>query len=446
VNDATRNVRWDWAEALVAVLVLGYLSMSRTFAHLGVPPIYVGEIGLATFLALRFRTVIGVWLGGLLRPSPLGAFSWMLLISLSYGTAQLARCLWIGHLPLSALQNFVFHVYPLFFFVGVSVGVRNPDFLRKLMKILAWWIVLYGVPYVLVLGRLGEPAELSSEIATFGQPTGGGSISVLGLLSTGGSFGHVWPLVILNSIVLLGVQSRAEWLSFSVALVAWGYLSRRLGWVLRVAAVVATLLAIGFITDFRLPSPTTRGGEMSTRALIGRALAPIAPQTASRLTDRADSYAGTVSWRTEWWSEIWKMVHSTPERALIGAGYDYPLWNLHPEQLQDEVRTPHSAVLFTLGYTGWTGLAVFYALQLTLGAILLRVYRRTGQALGVCLWLQSMVWAPFDPFFESPFAVIPAYLLLGLAAAPCLTAPAATSASADAAGPDEPLVRPESQR
>jgi hypothetical protein len=440
------NISWDWAEGLVAVLVLGYLSMTRTFAHLGVHPLYVGEASLVVFLVLRFSGVIGTWLGALSRPGPLSGFSWALFLSLVYGAVQLGRCLLAGHLPMTALQNSVFHVYPLFFFVGVSVGVRNPDFLRKLVKLLAWWIALYGIPYVLVLGRLSDTPDLGSHVATFGQPTGGGSVSILGLLSLESGLGPVWPLVVMDSLVVLGVQSRAEWLSFSFALLVWGHLSGRLGQVLRVAALVLALLAIGYVTDFSIPSPTNRGGDISTRALIGRAVAAVAPDKASALTDRADSYAGTVSWRTEWWARIWKMVHGNPTCAIIGAGFGYPLWDLHPEPLEEEVpvRTPHSIVMFLLGYTGWTGLAVFYLMQLTLGAMQYRVFRQTGQAFGICLWLQIMVWAPFDPFFETPFAVIPAYLLLGLAAAPCLQGPRTESPmngrsrQAAAAVPQEP--------
>src|SRR3546814_15538052 len=46
------RVMWVW---LSGFLVIGYLSLTRSFAYLGVPPltIFIGEIALALFIVLR---------------------------------------------------------------------------------------------------------------------------------------------------------------------------------------------------------------------------------------------------------------------------------------------------------------------------------------------------------------------------------------------------------
>ena len=41
---------------IVGFLLIGYLSMARSFAYLGVPLLYIGEIALAAFLLLKPRS------------------------------------------------------------------------------------------------------------------------------------------------------------------------------------------------------------------------------------------------------------------------------------------------------------------------------------------------------------------------------------------------------
>ena len=81
-------VIWPW---VAAFLIIGYLTMGRSFAYLGVPPIFIGEIALAAFLALKPRVALGTWAASLVRSSPLSAFGLALLIFMAYGTWQVAR-------------------------------------------------------------------------------------------------------------------------------------------------------------------------------------------------------------------------------------------------------------------------------------------------------------------------------------------------------------------
>ena len=77
--------------AIAGILVVGYLSLGRSFAYLGVPPLFIGEIVLAAFLLLKPRVALGTWAASLLRPSPLNAFGLALLVFMLYGVWQVGR-------------------------------------------------------------------------------------------------------------------------------------------------------------------------------------------------------------------------------------------------------------------------------------------------------------------------------------------------------------------
>jgi hypothetical protein len=255
----------------------------------------------------------------------------------------------------------------------------------------------------------------------FGQPAGGG-VALLGLIAMHFSLAKAWIPLLLNSFVLLGVQVRAEWLATVGSMAVWGWLTGRIGQITKIAAVVGGLLLVGAVIDFRIPAPMTRGGEVSARGVIGRAVAAVDQDLAAQITPRtAETFASTVSWRTAWWRSLWKMVHESPTRAMFGPGYGYPIWYHHPEESWDNpLRTPHNVWMHCLAYTGWLGVAVAGVFFLAHGRVLWQVYRATGEVFGFCLWVLVMLWAPFDCYLDTPYGAIPFYLLTGLAAAPLL--------------------------
>jgi hypothetical protein len=72
-------------------LVVGYLSMARSFAYLGVPPIFIGEVALAAFVLLKPRVALGTWAASLVRATPLSGLGLALLIFMLYGLWQAGR-------------------------------------------------------------------------------------------------------------------------------------------------------------------------------------------------------------------------------------------------------------------------------------------------------------------------------------------------------------------
>lgn len=434
-----------WVGLLLAGLIVGYISMSRSFAHLGVHPLFIGEVAFGLLLLAPKQRLLGCWLQSLLRPGPFGVVAWLLTISLAFGALQAMRGIAQQHDTVVALQNFTFHVYPLFFFAAVGWGCRQPGLLPKTCNFLAWFHGFYGVLYVVLLFRWGiehNPHEATG-VGLFGQPAGS-AISLLWLLTTQRPTRWQWVPLILNALSLLGIMARAEWLGFALAVSVGAALTGRLRLLLQTGALFAIVLALAVIIDIKVPTTNPERGEISARTVVAKVVSVVSIELSSQLEPQAQQYYGsTVEWREQWWRELWQMVHSSGQTALFGRGYGYPIWELHPEEINAgrPLRTPHSTFMFALAYTGWSGVAIFLALQLALLTVLWRTYRQTGLAFGVCYWVQVMTDAMFSGAFETPFGEIPFYLVAGLCVAPLVTAPAA-SAQTLPDPPSFPLVAP----
>jgi hypothetical protein len=406
---------------LTAVLLIGYLSMSRSFAYLGIPPlrIFIGEIVLAAFVLLKPRVALGAWATSLLRNSPLSALGLTLLVFFLYGVWQVGRSILGGASVLTTLKYFVFNYYPMYLFLGMWIALHYPYFLRRFIRILALFNGLYGFFYILVLqdSNLAIPG---APIPLFGQPAGS-AVAIVGLLCFERNLRAVWPLLVLNIVVTLAIQVRAEWLSLAVGVLAWGFLTRRIG---RVALIgMAGLVLLGLIELVGVEL-TGRSGGVSLAEAVGRVLAPIDTELAEQFSPNAKHHAGTVEWRQKWWRQIWLSAHSTPMIEIFGHGYGFDLFSLAPGEVRvgqaPDIRTPHNVFYYALGYTGWLGVLLFGFLQLCIVSLVWRTYRSRGEVIGIVLWLMGMSTAFFGNFFETPFGAIPFYLLVGMGIAPGL--------------------------
>lgn len=408
----------QWPALLLVLLVFGYMMMSRGFAHVGAGPIYIGEAVLAALLILRPDVVIKPWVDRLFHDGPLTVLAYVAVVFVLYGMFQLARGLGGPH-PMDALKNFAFNYYAAFLFAGLWLGLEYPRLLKPLVYVLAWALGIYGILY---LGFLSDQSKLEGELApppsVFGQPNGC-AIVILALLAFFPDLRTIAIPLLLNAAVVLGNQRRAEWLAFAAALVLLSMLTRRMQRLFMTVALLAGLLLIGLITDFKIPAPNIRGGDISARAIVGRAIAAVDKRAAAQFTREAATLSGTVSWRTGWWKNIMFAVHEAPGTSIYGFGYSYPIWDLHPEGIAN-IRTPHNIAMFALAYGGWLGVLIYYLFHCQLGWCLWRVFRLNGNAFGISLWVVVTVWAPFDNFMEAPFCAIPFYILCGMQLAPLL--------------------------
>jgi O-Antigen ligase len=418
--------KWDNWSKWVLFLLVGYSLTARSFAYLGIPParLFVGDITLGLFILLRPRQIFDPWIKALTKGGPLGPMAWILLISISYGIFQVIRGVLMGFSPLTAIQNLVFNVYPLYLFLGIWLGKRRPELLLRFVQIFAICFCIYAPAYYLYLNKIFVVMPGSDGVNVFGQANGGGFI-ILSLLCLDPKPGRWWPVMAIASAAFLAAQVRSEWLGMIVATMIWGVLSRKMTKVAMIGAGIFAVLAIGAVLDVNLPSTGERGGAISSTEIVARGLAAVSPDLARDLTgsENVNYYKGTITWRQTWWKAIWANSQDNYTYLLIGPGYGYLLKNLVTYLSVDgDLRTPHNIFYYALGYSGWIGVAIFFSLQSACAALLWRTYRVTGQAWGLAIWASGLTAAFFGNVLETPAGAIPFYLLMGLFVGPALAA------------------------
>jgi hypothetical protein len=408
-------------------LFVGYLSLSRSFAYLGVPPLFIGELVLGAFLLLKPRVALGTWVASLLRASPLSSLGLAMFAFIAYGVWQVGRGLLDGYPMIYTLKFFVFNYYAMYLFLGLWVALQVPDFLRRLIRIAAWVNGIYGIAFIVALRYVPAymPGYDSAVDVPLFSPPGGQVVIILGLLCFERDLRAVWFVLLLNAVVTLVWQVRAEWLGLAVGTLTWGFLTGRLGRVVAIGMSGIALMGIIELADINLSG--RRGYDVSLTENVARVIAPIDLELARQLSPKAADHAGTAEWRELWWEQIWLSVHSKPMLEAFGHGYGFELLSLAPASVRGgqeewDVRTPHSVFFYALGYTGWVGVLLFAAFQFAIIRLLWRAFHLTGQPAGLVLWATIMSSCFFELSFETPYKAIPFYLLMGMAIAPALQA------------------------
>jgi hypothetical protein len=404
---------------LTTVLLLGHLVFGRSFAYLGIPPLnlFVGELFLGMFAVSKRREFFGRWIEALKGRRSLRIPFLILTAVLFYGIFQTARGLSSGFDTVHALRNLAVNYYPLFLLAGLWMGKRRPDFLQQFVRILAWTNGIYGFLYVLVLDRIPVIVPWISDTPLFGQPYGS-VIAILGLLAFESKPLRVWPLLLLNMGVLMGIQVRAEWLGLAVALVVFAVFGKRKAALLKLASFATLLFLVMSVFHIGLSTPESLAGEKSTEGIAARAVAQVDPYSAAEyLIPRTAPFTGTAAWRHERSREILEKVNGGDFTRLFGLGHGFPLFSPGFDAGSD-VRIPHNMFISTLGYEGWIGVLLFFGLQSILGMWLVRLFRDTGRIYGLLVWTAMLASSMFVNFFEEPFGAIPYYLIVGMSLAP----------------------------
>ena len=419
-----------WWPRVACGLILGYLCLSRTFAYLGVPAwkVFVSEVVLAFLLLYGPQFQGRRWLAYVLRLPSLRRYLVWYGLFLAYGIAQVLHGILQGNPALIAARDLAFNYYPIYLLLGLWAGLMRPDLLPRVIRAFAWFNGIYGVLYIFLLNGItwsvpGVSREVV-DVPIFPQPIYSFA-ALLGLLAYGTKFQRSWHLLILNAIVMLGMQFRTEWLAFAVGAVIWLLLTMQSKRVLQTTAILASLLALMYVTDVRLPVPELRGGgDISVQQLGDRVLAPfradLGDMKSAAGVEGVDPQEATFVFRTVWWLAIWNSVHSDLQTAVLGHGYGFPLGDLVPYLKGEFIRTPHNEFFYALGYTGWIGVTLFALFQIEIFRLLWGAYRLTSKPFGIIYWIATMIFGMFFPLGETPYGAIPFYLLVGWCAAPVL--------------------------
>jgi hypothetical protein len=391
-------------------LVYGFSFIGKPFSYLAVP--------LGGLLILDPRPMLKPMYAALTRKDHLSSFSWAALLSFMYGIWGVVYGILLGYDAVTGLQILTYTVYPFYLFLGIWGGMYRPEFLRKYVRFFAWFGAIC-TPFNLIM--MSKPVTLPGLDGETVISLGTGIGILLGIFAFETRLSRYWFPIAAFSFWLIANEIRGDWLGFSIALLIWGAATKKIGRVLGMAAVIIVLLLIGFIADVRLPAVPGRGGELSSRDTVGRAIAAIDPDLAREYSPNASTYAGTVGWRTQWWKAIREAVSEKPQTILFGLGYGYPIKALVPGKLRySDIRSPHNIFYFVLSYSGVVGVALFFWLQVSVLLLLWRTYKATGQIFGMAFFVMNLVGAFFGNFLETPQGAIPTYLLTGFCVAPLL--------------------------
>ncbi len=391
---------------------------------LGKASAYLG-LTIGVLLLLDPPVLLRRWYRALTQRDELSGFAWALLVSLLYGVGEVVYGVVTGN-PLSvALEVFVYNICPMYVFLGIWAGARRPEIVRKYIRYQAWFTVLYVPLYFLVFNKIHISLSgilPGSNMDLLGQP-GTGTGTLLGLFAYEPNLARFWLPILLLSFLTIANQIRADWLGLGIALLIWGTATKQLGRVFGIGGLLVALLGIGFIADLRIPAFAGRGGEISARETVARALGSISPELALNVGDTSASnarfYYGTVYWRTVWWAGIRAAVSETYHTLVFGLGYGYPIKELGVSGLKNgDIRSPHNIFYFVLAYSGLLGVALFFWLQLCVLRLLWQTFKATGQIYGLAYYSALLVGAFFGNFLETPQAGIPTYLVVGLCVGP----------------------------
>jgi hypothetical protein len=413
---------------IACVLLLGYLSVSRAFAYLGIPAwkLFISEVALALFLFAGPRVGGRRWMWVAVRTPILKRFWIWFALFLGYGIIHVAYGIKEGYPPLTSARDLAFNYYPFYFLLGLWAGIVRPDALPRLIRGFAWFNGIYGALFIFFLSRVEWFVPGVSDdvipVPIFGQPIYS-FVALLGLFAYEKSLWRSSHLLALNGFVMLGMQFRTEWLAFAIGAVTWCILTRQGKRVLQAGAILACLVALLYITDFSLPSPRGRAeADFSARQLVDRLAAPFRADLSDQGTaagmGTVDSQEATFVWRTVWWLAIWNSVHEDVGTALWGHGYGYALGDLVPYLRDEFIRTPHNELLYALGYTGWIGVGIFVLFEVEILRFLWKAHRQTGEPFGLIYWMAITAFGMFFPLGETPYGAIPFYLITGWVVAP----------------------------
>ncbi len=408
-----------WWPPLWTVLIAGYSTFGRSFAYLGVKPLFIGEIYLAVAIFRNQGKWINRFIDGLLRLHllPLG-----ITLTVLWGLFEVARPVLAGASIRDCLRTCAFNYYPLYIPVGIAIGRRlSLDGFIRFWKGYTVYYVIYALVYAL-WGKAADPvAPWNSSVGLFQPPTLGPFVPV-GFFALWELLRHWnwrWVIMPLSLAPLLFETGRGSMLGFiaGIMLVAASSVRR----FMLVSGVMGVLLALLLIVG-----PYIKGGDegrsetLDPTISFARLIATFDDDAAYRMLLRRGYYGaaedmynakGTAGWRSTIWLNAINSLHNTWLMAL-GQGHGKSIVDLTPDGA--EIHTPHNFVIYAIYYTGAIGLFLF---MFMLGALLLASWRipqpniRTLQVAHIAV---MTVVAAVGNMFETPIAAIPFYLISGV--------------------------------
>jgi len=405
--------------AALGALLVGYAFFGRSFAYLGVPPLYMGEIVLAIgALAL----LVAPGLGTALR-SPL---VWLWFILAGWGAARTLP--YLSVYGIDTFRDAVLWGYGAYALLVVAFLERSGnltltcEWFARWLPAFTWWapvswaLTTLGGDRVPVLPGTNTPVVEFNPSCMAVHHAGIAAFLLLGLHRTESRKARPrarnsdlarW-IVWFVGFCLIASWTRggaiAAITSILIVFLARPASVRKVG-MLGVIALAVTLTFFAFDLSF-----DTGGyrGKVSPREIAANFTSIIRPDE----KDEAKR-EGNKSWRLEWWNKILSYtIHG--DLFWVGKGFGVNLADDDGFQVKPDhsLRSPHNGHLAFLARAGVPGVSLWLLLQVGFAFILIQAYLRARRARDewwqrvdiwlFAYWMAFLVNATFDVFLEGP--------------------------------------------
>lgn len=409
--------------SLIGLLLLGYLLGDKGFAHLGIGPVYIGEVVLALCLGL----FVAAPDFGTFNPSPL-----IWLIVCLDGWCFFRTFPYFDEYGADTLRDAVIYGYSIFAFL-IAAYMARQDFIEKFCLI--YDKVITASIIVMPLLLLLSPHEVvgPDEVPPIFLKAGDVAVHLAGALA--------FRLLGLRKVaaprnpVAGPIIDGLFWISWFISML-WAASASR-GGMLAVGLSVLVMLLFGFgrrqVMAFLAGTVLILGllGLFSVRIEQDRREVSVSQLAANvesvlegdRFADASD-LAATARWRLQWWGDIVDYV-VFGDYFWRGRGFGINLADADHYQVDADgtLRSPHNAHITILARAGVPGLVLWLAILASFGFALVRratAMRRLGaanwQKLNLWIlayWVATLVNATFDVYLEGPQGGIWYWSILG---------------------------------
>jgi hypothetical protein len=395
-------------------LLGGLLCAGRSFAYLGVSPVFIGEIYLGCAILANRHNWIGRWINGILKLQMLPT---AIALHLGWGMFEVVRALLDSKPIYDVLRIFAFNYYPLYVLIGIAVGRDLP--IRTSLKF--WKTVIWCTIVCIFLNIILQPYELPF---TFESPLN----SIVPVITLA-----LWPLLqdwkwrwwltplLLQPIFLASGHTRAATVGLVAGSAAIMVCSKERAkrWLISISAILIVLFFVGpLIPNFVNPD---RAPPLDPVSPLARLVSTVDFDLAVRMF-KARGYkleaeelideAGTAVWRKAIWVNAMKKLNTT-SLMLIGEGGGASLQDLTPNG--EVIYTPHNFTIFAIYYTGWLGLTIFLFFLLSLQFSAQRLRNPHLRTVAMTMIWTCTLSSTAGNFMEAPFGAITFYLFVGVA-------------------------------
>jgi hypothetical protein len=418
---ATHSAIGDRYLIVLAFLLIGYAVLGKTFAYVGVPPLYIGEMvfALGTIAFLSTRCVIASFAT---LPNLLLAIliCWGLIRTLPY----------IGEYGLNALRDSMIFGYGGFAFIITALLLEKPERLLLVVRFLRLIAVIIVplAPFLVLATNLAGHSVTGGEEGqeVLAQPKIGTTAVHLAAAALLVFLGFkrasaIWLILLTTAMVVAATLNRGGMLVIILTLTFAAIVTGRLREFSIALGIGAAL--IGTLYFFDLSIPTIRQErDISAEQLVNN-VGSIVGATAH---DR--ELSGTKEWRLHWWNEIIEYTLNGPY-FWSGKGFGVNLGAvdgfINPADAGTEpLRSPHSAYLTVLARSGVPGLSLWILMLTSWSAMILmnmvraRLRRDNAWAnfflLVFCYAAGFLIDAAFDVTLEGPMAGIWFWCVFGV--------------------------------